>query len=581
MKKRLLSIIALLSMLIPYNIPTVAASPREGEQVTLKLLETSDVHGNFFPTDLITGAPIKGSMARVSHIVDSVRQAHRGSVVLLDNGDILQGQPVNYYSNVVDTTRPNIAARVINYMRYDAQNWGNHDVEPGHQVFDKWTREVNCPMLGANVIDTSTGQPYLKPYTIITRQGIKVAVLGMITPAIPNWLDAHVWSGLQFQDMVSCAWQWVQYLRQHERPDVIVGLFHSGFEGGISTAAYDENAAHRVAQEVPGFDIIFFGHDHKRHSSQVLGAEGRKVILLNPANNAMTVAQATLLMQRQGNRWVIASSMGELLPVTDSPIDKAYVKHFAPTLERVSQWVRQPIGTLSKTISSQDSFFGNSDFTDLVHHLQLTITGAQISFCAPLSADAVLKKGAITVGDMFNLYKYENNLYVMRLTGREIQRYLEMSYDLWVNTMQREDDHLLLIEKAGNSYWFKNASYNFDSAMGIDYEVDVTKPKGEKVRILHMSDGTPFDPDATYRVAMNSYRASGGGQLLTKGAGIPSSELASRVVWKSDSDLRSYLMREIKRQGTISPTPGNNWRFVPADWAVPAARRDRALIFKP
>jgi 2',3'-cyclic-nucleotide 2'-phosphodiesterase/3'-nucleotidase len=149
--------------------------------------------------------------------------------------------------------------------------------------------------------------------------------------------------------------------------------------------------------------------------------------------------------------------------------------------------------------------------------------------------------------------------------------------------MTSPDDHIMLLDdemkedqqRAG----FKYYTFNFDSAAGIDYEVDVTKPEGEKVRILQMSDGTPFDEKKWYKVAMNSYRANGGGELLTHGAGIPKDALASRVIYCSELDQRHYLMEEIKRQGTVNPQPNTNWKFVPEAWAKPAIERDRKLLF--
>ena len=184
---------------------------------------------------------------------------------------------------------------------------------------------------------------------------------------------------------------------------------------------------------------------------------------------------------------------------------------------------------------------------------------------------------------MFKLYKYENNLYVLRMTGKEIRDMLEMSYDQWVNTMTSADDHIMLLDNDTRTdmqrYGFKNMTFNFDSAAGIDYEVDVTKPNGEKVRILQMSNGQPFNEQRVYRVAMNSYRGNGGGELVTLGAGIPKDSLESRIIYKSTKDLRQYIMEEIQRMGTVTPKANNNWRFVPEEIAVPAIKRDRELLF--
>ena len=564
------------------SLPVMAK--QKTKTVTLRVIETSDVHGSFFPYDFINRTPKRGTLARVSSYVNKLRQEHGKNVILLDNGDILQGQPTCYYYNFIDTTSTNIAADVINYMQYDAETMGNHDVEPGHAVYDKWIKEVNCPMLGANIINVATGQPYVQPYTILRRDGVKIAVIGILTPAIPNWLPANIWKGLRFEEMVSCARRWMDYLQKNEKPDVVIGLFHSGKDGGIKTPEYEEDASIRVAQEVPGFDLVLFGHDHTRHSSVVKNTAGKPVTCLDPANNAISVADATIELTLRKGKVVEKNVEGRIVNVTDEPIDEQFMAHFQPQIERINKFVNREIGQFKNSIYTRDSFFGSSAFNDFILNLQLQITGADISFNAPLSFDAVIKEGPVHVSDMFNLYKFENQLYVMRLTGEEVRKHLEMSYNLWVNTMTSPDDHLLLLSESTygdqQRLGFKNFSFNFDAAAGIDYEVDVTKPEGQKVHILRMSNGEPFDEAKWYKVAINSYRGNGGGELLTRGAGIPRDSLNSRIIWRSHRDQRYYLMKEIEKQGVVDPKPNNNWRFVPEEWVKPAAVRDRKILFK-
>ena len=553
------------------------------QTMDLRIIETSDVHGSFFPYDLINRKPKAGSMARVYSYVKKLRKQYGKNLLLLDNGDILQGQPISYYSNFIDTTDMNIAAQVINYMGYNAETVGNHDVEPGHKIYDKWIREVQCPILGANVIDTKTGKPYLKPYTIINRDGCKIAVFGMLTPAIPNWLSKDIWSGLQFDEMVSTAKQWMKVMKEDEKADVVIGLFHSGKAGGITTATYEEDASEEVAKNVPGFNLILFGHDHTRHCDRVLNIAGDSILCMDPANNAITVSDATISLTKHDGKWSVTNVKGHLQNITNEPIDEDFAEHFKAYTDRVDSFANEKIGEFKHTISTADSYFGNSAFNDLILNLQLQITHADVAFNAPLSFNATINAGPVYMSDMFKLYKYENMLYVMRLTGEEIRKHLEMSYDLWMNTMKSPNDHLLLLDN--NTYGdaqrmgFKNFSFNFDSAAGIDYTVDVTKPDGEKVTILRMSDGTPFNPNKWYKVAVNSYRGNGGGELLTKGAGIPKDSLESRIIWRSDRDQRYYLTQEIRRQKVLDPQPNHNWMVIPEAWTKPAAERDYKLLF--
>lgn len=557
---------------------TYAAEP---EETTIKLLETSDVHGAYFPYDFITRQHLKGSLARVSTYLNEQRKLYgEENVLLMDNGDILQGQPVAYYYNFIDTASTHVCAAMLNYLKYDVGNMGNHDIETGHAVYDRWTSQCRFPMLGANIIDRNTNEPYLPPYRILERDGVRIAVLGMITPAIPSWLPETMWSGLRFEDMETCARHWVEAIRKKEHPDVLVGLFHAGPEGNLLDNVI-ENGSEAVARNIPGFDVVFMGHDHRRLCKKIRNVAGDSVLLINPANAARTLADVTLKITRKDGRIVSKSVEGRLADVTSLPIDQAFMDTFAPQYQATLDFVSRKIGSIRSTITTRDAFFGPSAFIDLIHQLQLDITGADISFCAPLSFNAEIKEGDIYMSDMFNLYKYENLLYMMRLTGHEIKGFLEMSYALWTNQMQSPDDHLLLLNEKDEGFGrLKNPSYNFDSAAGILYTVDVTQPEGKKITITGLADGTPFDLDRTYTVAVNSYRGNGGGDLLTKGAGIPKEELASRIVSATDKDLRYYLMKRIEELGTLDPHPLNQWRFVPEEWVKPAAERDWKVLFE-
>ena len=551
---------------------TMMAKP--AKTVTLRLIETSDVHGAFFPYDFTERRPMPGTMARVSTYLKRQRKSYGNNVILLDNGDILQGQPTCYYTNYVKTDAPNIAAEVINYLQYDAQNFGNHDVETGHAVYDKWVSEIKCPVLGANIIDKKTGKPYVKPYSIIEREGVRIAILGMLTPAIPNWLHESLWTGLRFDEMIQSARHWIKVLKEQEKADVIVGLFHSGWDGGIVTSSYEEDVSKKMAETVEGFDVIFFGHDHTERNTTING-----VLCLDPSCNAVKVAQATIQI-RNGK---VVSKKGEIVDITSEAIDQQYMTHFQSQVDAIRQFTEQQLGTFVTPMRSRDAFFGPATFTDYIHQLQLEVSGADISFNAPLTFDSDINAGPVYMSDMFKLYRFENKIYVLRMTGEEVRKHLEMSYSLWTNTMQSADDHIMLLapKAPGDNQreGFKNFTFNFDSAAGIDYVVDVTKPKGEKVRILQFSDGRPFNEKAWYKVAMNSYRGNGGGELLTLGAGIPMDSINNRIIYMSERDQRYYLTQKIEREGRVEVKSFNNWRFIPDAWARPAIERDRKQIF--
>lgn len=575
--KRLISLI----MILAAGFNTINA---QEHTIKLKIVQTSDIHGNFFPYDFINRKAWGGSLARVHAFAEEQRKTFGENLILLDNGDILQGQPSVYYYNFIDTVSSHLCADMLNFMRYDAANMGNHDIETGHAVYDRWVKECNFPVLGANIIDTKTGAPYLPPYKIIERDGIKIAVLGLITPAIPAWLAENLWEGLQFEDMETSARKWVKIIQEKEKPDILIGLFHSGRDASKNTGKWNENASLTVAQNVPGFHIVLMGHDHRQFCQNVPNCEGNYVMAVNPGSNGNAVSDIDITITKNGNE----TSMNIDARLTDMnkyEPSQEFMAHFKKQYDDVDNFVKQKIGTITASLDTRPAYFGSSAFIDFIHTLQLAISGADISFAAPLSFDATIDKGDIYMSDMFNLYKYENMLYVMELTGKEIKDYLEYSYSIWTRQMTSPDDSLLLLkditpEEDKSHAIFANPSYNFDSAAGIIYTVDVTKPQGEKISISSMADGTPFLMDKTYKVAINSYRGNGGGELLTRGAGIPQDQLHARIVFSSDKDLRFYLMEYIRKQGTLSPKALNQWRFIPDEWVKQAAKRDYDLLFK-
>ena len=552
--------------------------------VKLKIIETSDIHGNYCPYDFILRHEAGGSLARVYEFVQKERETYKDNLLLLDNGDILQGQPCAYYYNYIDTISPHLAAEVLNYMKYNAGNMGNHDVETGRAVFDRWAGDCNFPILGANIIDTVTGKTHFKPYEVLERDGVKIVVLGMITPAIPVWLSENLWKGLRFDDMEETARKWMKIIREKENPDLVIGTFHAGQDALLMGGKYRENASLEVARNVPGFDIVLMGHDHTRELKKIKNVEGDSVLIMDPASKGGVVANADVTLKLRKGKVVEKHISGVLTEMKNYTANKDFMARFAPQFSDVRDFVSKKIGSFTETISTRPAYFGSSAFIDLIHMLQLEITNAEISLAAPLSYDTEISKGDVFVSDMFNLYKYENMLYTMKLSGKEIKDALEMSYDLWTNQMKSPDDHLLLLrekrrEGATDRASFKNFSFNFDSAAGIIYTVDVTKPKGEKVTITSMADGTPFSLDKMYKVALNSYRGNGGGELLTKGSGISQDELKDRILYSTDKDLRYYLMQYIEKKGVIEPHALGLWKFIPEEWVEPAAKRDYEYLF--
>jgi 2',3'-cyclic-nucleotide 2'-phosphodiesterase/3'-nucleotidase len=565
----------------------LALSCARERDVEITVMHTSDIHGTFFPYDFVNGKPMNRSLAHVYNIVQQERKSNK-NLILLDNGDILQGQPAAYYYNFIDTASVHLAARIINFMKYDAAGAGNHDIETGHAVYDKVFAEYNCPVLAANAVRKSDGKPYFEPYTVVRRDGVKIAILGMITPGIPKWLPNSIWEGIEFLDMVETAEYWIKEIRNRENPHLILGLFHSGHdyarEGENIDTHNNENASLLVAQKVPGFDAVFIGHDHDRFCSKICNVAGDSVLIIDPQNEGKLVSKVQINIKIKGNQTVEKTVNGNLIETGGFEPDSSFIAEFQSDFDAVKQFVSRPVGKFIKSISTRASFFGASEFIDLIHRIQLDITQADISFTAPLSFDAEIPEGNVLVSDMFKLYRYENLLYTMQLTGREIKDFLEYSYSLWTKQMQTPADDILLFRKTENNRngILENSYYNFDAAAGIIYTVDVTKPSGEKINIKSMYNGDKFDFEKTYNVAINSYRGNGGGGHLTEGAKIAKDELNSRIVFSTSKDLRYFLMQWIERQKIVDPVllyGKEEWKFIPEEFVKTAIEGNYKLLF--
>lgn len=541
---------------------------------TIRIIYTTDTHGSIFPYNFVTGEDAQHSLAQAVTYIEEARNSS-DNVILLDAGDMLQGTPAVYYYNNVDTAH-NIIPRIYNHLKYDAVCIGNHDIETGHAVYDKVVGEMNMPVLGANVINKATGKPYFQPYTVVERAGKRIAILGITTPYVPHWLPEYYWSGMEFTDMIESAKYWMDYIQKNEKPDAVVGLFHSGYDYTHSYQKAEdkcnENASVLVGEQVDGFDLILIGHDHKVYNTTVKSPSGRNVPICDAGTAARYIGDATMEFSKGSKSPVVSS---KLVAMTNEGVSKSFSQQFLPQMLAIKAYAKKVVGQLDEDLISSDCLFGSAKFVNLIHATMLKHSGAQISLAAPLLVDMDIPKGDVTVGNMFTLYKFENMLSVVRLTGEEIIKFLEYSYDEWIMNPV-ENGHLIKVNNRGRII---NRVYNFDSAVGIKYTVNPFKPLGSRVEVISMQDGTPFSKEQEYTVAMSSYRYNGGGEHLTKGLGFSKEQIAERTVKNVLSDLRGMIMQDIVDMGGKITIPDyNNWKFVPEDKVKEYIEKDKALF---
>ena len=522
---------------------------KDGEYA-VTVCATTDVHGAYFDSTYVEGVAAKTSLANVAAFLKELR-ASGVDPVLIDVGDNLQGDNAAYYFNYVATDVPHIYPRIASYLGYDAVIVGNHDIEAGHGVYDRVKAELTVPYLAANaamdrdengVADMDedprnklVSDSYFLPYTVTERGGVRVAIIGMTNGNIKSWLASKLWHGMDFQVIHDIAQKQVDQITDKEKPHLVVLAVHSG----TGTELPDrENEALYLASTLAGVDLVLCGHDHRPTAREVENPAG-SVILLNAGTKAAVVGRADFTLTVKNGRVVGKQVDYKLVPMDKYPADPDYDAAFREDFLAVKAFANRPIGRLADNIFLADALDGPSSYINLVQTVQLAASGADISFAAPLTSTGVVPKGTITFKDLVTVYKFENELYLIEMTGQQVKDYLEFSYDLWVNR--------------------KGPSYNWDSADGILYEVSRSAPYGERVKILSMKDGSPFDLAKTYKVAMTSYRANGGGDLLTEGAGIDPHQV---TVLEKYKDIRSIIGDYIAGQDEIVPEVSTNWKFV-------------------
>ena len=576
MKRIVLAFIGILAIF------SSCCGPKDGEY-TFRLLTTNDVHGRYFDS-LYVDDRTNTSLLNVSWYADSIRMTHGAeNVILVDAGDCLQGDNAAYYYNYVDTESEHLYARMVDYIGYDAVVVGNHDIETGHPVYDRIDVQMKTPFLAANAIRTDDGKPYFQEYVTLKRHGLRITVLGFTNPNIKNWLSPLLWEGMEFNSLVPFVQETLDRVRAEEKSDIVIVAVHAGTGDGDGLQL--ESQGLDLLNSLEGVDFVVCSHDHR---PVVINREDR--CLINAGSHCRNLGSGTITVKVEDGKIVSKTVKAELIPVDKNKIDAEMRSLFRPEYEAVKAFTVKEVGELKSDLRTRDAYRGMSDYVNLVHAVSLGCSPAQISFAAPLTFNGFVKAGTLVYNDLFTIYPFENQLFVVKMTGKEIKDYLEYSYATWVNTIDSADDRLLRIvnepdPRSGQKRWsFLGRSYNFDSAAGLNYVVDVTKPVGERVIIGSLADGTPFSTEAEYNVAMTSYRASGGGGLMREGAGIDTDRIDERVV-EYYPEIREliydYLVehKEIDPAKTGDPSLIGQWKFVPEAMAEKAMDRDMDLLF--
>ncbi len=541
-----------------------AANGHAAENVTVTFLETSDLHGHVLPWDDVRRRAADVGLARIATRVAAIRRA-APNVLLLDAGDTIEGTPEEslqahraaFAALLSGEGAPDVdpMARAMSRMGYDAMAVGNHEFDFGLDALRKAQKESSFPWLSANTRRSKGGAPAFPEYVVRTAGGIRIGVLGLTTPGIPGWEPESNRPGLVFEDPVVSARRLVPLLRGRERCDYVVVLIHSGLDddeqAGAGEGTDSRNRVAALAREVPGIDLMLMGHTHRKIPLRKLSG----VPVIQPGRWGEVLARVDVTFSRQRGRWQAGEPRGELLP-SDATIgadgDVAAVD--APFEQAARRWLDETVAEAEEAFPADRARLEDTALLDLINDAQLKATGADLSMTSLLPGGRYqgLPKGRVTVRDLWELYPYENQLVVVDVDGARLKACLEHAAAFFGEATLAGGQIVLTPNP-------RMIPYDFDVLQGATYRIDPTEPVGRRVKDLVVR-GQPVRPADRFTLAVNSYRAQGGGGY--------SALRHAKIVKSLPLGVRELLIESLRAAGHLRPIVDHNWVVAPdAAWA--------------
>ncbi|MGW1872622.1 bifunctional metallophosphatase/5'-nucleotidase [Streptomyces sp. NPDC001975] len=568
------------------------ASPRPAKhpkRYSLTVMGTTDLHGNVFNWDYFKDAEYtdaKGNalgLARVSTLVNQVREEKgRHNTLLLDAGDTIQGTPLAYYYAKVDPITAkggpvHPMAQAMNAIGYDAAALGNHEFNYGIETLRRFEDQLRFPLLGANAVDAKTLRPafppyFMKKFHVPGAPPVKVAVLGLTNPGIAIWDKAYVQGKLAFPGLEEQAAKWVPRLKAMGA-DVVVVSAHSGTSGTSSygdQVPYVENAAANVARQVPGIDAILVGHAHVEIPELKVTNEatGKTVVLSEPLCYAerLTLFDIELVFAKGG--WEVESVAASLRNSNTVADDPKITRLLKDEHAKVVEYVNQVVGTATATLTTVEARYKDAPIIDLITKVQEDVVKAALAGteyaalpvlaqASPFSRTSQIPAGEVTIRDLSSLYVYDNTLVAKVMTGAQIRAYLEYSAEYFVQTAVGTVVDVDKLTNANN-----RPDYNYDYVSGLGYEIDIAQPAGSRIRNLTY-DGAALDDARQFVLAVNNYRANGGGAFPYVAS--------AKELWSESTEIRTRIAEWVTAKGVLDPKD-----FASADWKL---TRDGTPVF--
>ncbi len=524
----------------------------QGDEVTLSIAVTSDLHGHLYDFDYALGVEDKKSgLTKISTLVKELR-AEDPDLFLMDLGDTIQDNSAELFN--ADPVHPMI--RGLNLLNYDLWTLGNHEFNFEPDFLIRNINGFDGTVATSNILFTETGEPFLLTSQIFVIKGVRTAVINAITPHIPRWEAStpEHFAGLTFADPAESVKGVVESLEGEY--DLLIGGFHIGLGG-----EYGSTGVTGILEAVPEFDVIFHGHEHARRNEVING-----IPVIEPGAYGWALAHAEVSLKREGDGWVVESVETENLETENVVPDAELVELFKPEHEKALADANLVIGKVSATfIERPDYITGEDEITtmptsqlednaiiDLINTVQMTYANAEISSAAIFNFGSNLKAGDFRKKDVAFIYRYPNTLNGVSITGENLLKYMEWSASYY-NTYQPGD---LTI-----SFNPEIRGYNYDMFSGVEYEIDISQPAGSRIQNVSFQ-GEPIDLEREYKLALNNYRL---GTLLSLELVTNEDIYYDSYEEKQDKGrIRDLIVDYVQNvaKGEILPNVDNNWRVV-------------------
>ena len=542
--------------LMPMNMAKAA------QKETITILETSDIHGFLMNHDYATDTPADKGLVQCATVIKEQR-AIDPDLIYVDNGDITQGNMVSEFRG--KKTHPAILA--LNYLKADAWELGNHEFNYEFESLQKNIKGFKGTVLGANIYKAD-GTRFVNPYLIKNVKGVKVAIIGIEAPHVTNWeSDPSHYNGMKFTTPEEEIGKVLGELEK-EKPDVIVALCHYGEEGEYELAKnggmYD--VAKKYADKI---DAFLIGHSHTTLTDYLVNGEwkteyteGASTVLLETNTQGINVGKLTITVEKDGTGWKVTDKKVENLSTAGKAADKGLVKVLKTTHKKSVKKANTVVGTIAEDFHETSMFvpgmpyelIADGPVLDLIHTVQLKETGADISLAALFDVNSNLKKGDYKLKDGVNVYKYDNTLMAVKITGKQLKAIMEQQHGAFYNEYKDGDVTISFNENI--------RMYNCDTFQGKDgaltYEIDISKAVGKRIKNLKWK-GEKIKDDDKFVLALNNYRYSG-----LVGAGLLN---ADDLVYDSNATasipaVRDMISQYVKSVGKLTPKCDNNWKIV-------------------